>query len=228
MSIDISRDLIDELEKFSTPSVLNGLKRLGLPTEKLETMDRQIIGCMAPNLGVRVGFAATRKIATRRSGPAGGGIKAGPDQGLLTVPAPRFLVVENVGDWRGPVACWGELTAHINVALECEAGVTNGPVRDVPEMEALGFQTFANGIGPGGGHVDLLSIGEPVTVAGVLVNPGDLMHGDSHGVVKIPKEMAADLPDAIRAAEAREQRLFAICKKPDFSLEELVAALQQP
>ncbi len=228
MSVEISRVLIDELHTFSTPSVLNGLKRLGLPTEKLETMDRQIIGCMAPGLGVRVGFAATRRIATRRSGPAGGSIKAGPDQGLLAVPAPRFLVVENVGDWRGPVSCWGELTAHINVALECRAGVTNGPVRDVPEMEALGFQTFANGIGPGGGHVDLLSIGEPVTVAGVLVHPGDLMHGDSHGVVKIPKDMAADLPDAIRAAEAREQRLFAICKKPDFSLEELVAAMQQP
>ena len=226
--MQISRDLIEQLHQFSTPSVLNGLKRLGVATDNLETMDRQIIGCMAPDLGVRVGFAATRKLATRRSGPAGGGIKAGPDQGLLSVPAPRFLVVENVGDWRGPVCCWGELTAHINVALDCRAGVTNGPVRDAPEMQALGFQTFANGIGPGGGHVDLLSVGEPVTVAGVTVKSGDLMHGDAHGVVKIPKELAADLPEAIRAAEAREQKLFAICRKPDFDMDELVAAMQQP
>lgn len=226
--MQVSRELIEELQQFSTPSVLNGLKRLGVPTEKLETMDRQVIGCMAPGLGVRVGFAVTRKIATRRSGPAGGSIPAGPDQGLLTVPAPRFLVVENVGDWRGPVCCWGEMTAHINVALECSAGVTNGPVRDVPEMERVGFQTFANGVGPGGGHVDLLSIGEPVTVAGVTVHPGDLLHGDAHGVVKIPLELAAQLPDAIRAVEAREQRLFAVCRDPAFTLEKLVEAMKQP
>ena len=226
--MQISRELIEELHTFSTPSVLNGLKRLGVPTEKLETMDRQIVGCMAPKLGVRVGFAVTRKIATRRSGgPPSENIQTGPDQGLLTVPAPRFLVVENIGDWKGPVCCWGELTAHINVALDCRAGVTNGPVRDVPEMEALGFQTFANGIGLGGGAPDLISIGEPVTMGGVIVNPGDLLHGDMHGIVKIPKELAADLPQAIGAVAAREHKLFEICRKPNFDLDELVAAMRQ-
>jgi regulator of RNase E activity RraA len=224
--MDLSRTLIAELESFSTPSILNGLKRLGLPVEQLETMDRMAVGSQVPGLGARCGLAVTRLIATRRSGPAGGSLSAGPDQGLLAVPGPRFLVVQNVGDWRGPVSCWGELTAHINVALDCRAGVTNGPVRDVPEMEAIGFATWSSGIGPGGGHVDLLAINQPVAVAGVVVNPGDLMHGDAHGVVKIPKAMAADLPDAIRAAEAREAKLFAVCKDPDFTLDKLVAAMK--
>jgi regulator of RNase E activity RraA len=226
--MDIARSLIEELETFSTPSILNGLKRLGLPVEKLETMDRMAIGCQAPGLGARCGLAVTRKIATRRSGPAGGSLQAGPDQGLNAVAGPRFLVVQNVGDWRGPVSCWGELTAHINVALDCRAGVTNGPVRDVPEMEQIGFQTWSSGIGPGGGHVDLLAVNEPVTVGGVIVNSGDLMHGDAHGIVKIPKELAKDLPDSIRAAEAREQKLFAVCRDPDFTLEKLVEAMKQP
>ena len=100
-------------------------------------------------------------------------------------------------------------------------------MRDVPEMERIGFQTFASGIGPGGGHVDLLEINEAVSVAGVIVNPGDLMHGDAHGVVRVPKDMAADLPDAIRAAEAREQRLFEVCRDPSFTLEKLVEAMKQ-
>ena len=61
----------------------------------------------------------------------------------------------------------------------------------------------------------------------MVVNPGDLMHGDTHGVVKIPKDLANELPDAIRAAEAREQKLFAVCRDPDFTLEKLVEAMKQ-
>jgi regulator of RNase E activity RraA len=135
-------------------------------------------------------------------------------------------VAENIGDWRGPVCIWGELAANINLALKCVAGITNGPVRDIPEMEGLGFQTFANGAGPGGGYVDTLEVGVPVTVGGVTINPGDLLHGDQHGVVKIPLELAPKLPEAIRAHEAFERRVFEVCQSPDFSLEALGAVMK--
>ena len=46
--------LIEELSRYSTPSVLNGLKRLGLHPDRFQTMDRLAIQCMAPALGVRV------------------------------------------------------------------------------------------------------------------------------------------------------------------------------
>jgi regulator of RNase E activity RraA len=219
--------LLDELKSFSTPSILNGLKRLGFPPERMETMDRQAIHCMSPSLGARVGFAATRKVATRRSGGPSQGGPGGLDGGLLTVPAPRILVAENVGDWRGPVCIWGEMAANINMALGCVAGITNGPVRDLPEMEALGFQTFAGGVGPGGGYVDTLEIGVPVVVGGVTVNPGDLIHADVHGAVKVPVELAPKLPEAIRAHEAYEKRIFAVCQSPDFSLEKLAEAMKR-
>jgi len=217
----IDAALLDELKSFSTPSILNGLKRLGRSPEQLETMDRLAVQCMSPALGVRVGFAATRKVATRRSGgdpkPAPGGL----DGGLMSVPAPRILVVENIGDWRGPVCIWGDLAANMNLAMGCVAGITNGPVRDIPEMEALGFQTFAGGAGPGGGYVDMLEVGGPVVVGGVTVHPGDLIHGDQHGVVKVPLDLAPQLPAAIRAHEDFERRVIEVCQSPNFSLEAL-------
>jgi regulator of RNase E activity RraA len=222
----IDAALLDELKTFSTPSILNGLKRLGCAPEQLETMDRLAIGCMSPRLGVRVGFAATRKVATRRTGGPSQSGPGGLDGGLLSVPGPRILVAENIGDWRGPVCIWGDLSANINLALGCAAGITNGPVRDIPEMEALGFQTFAGGAGPGGGYVDTLEIGIPVTVGGMTVKPGDLLHSDQHGVAKIPLELAAGLPDAIRAHETFEARVIAVCQSPDFSLEALSAAMK--
>jgi regulator of RNase E activity RraA len=140
------------------------------------------------------------------------------------VPPPRFLAVENVGDWRGPVCIWGEVAASINLALGCVAGITNGPVRDLPEVEAAGFQTFGGGVGVGGGFVDTLEIGRPVQLGGVIVEQGDLLHGDLHGVVKVPLELVADLPDAIRAHEAIERRVIELCRSPDFSLDALDAA----
>jgi regulator of RNase E activity RraA len=222
----VDQALLETLKTFSTPTILNGLKRLGLAPEKIETMDRLAIHCMSPQLGVRVGFAATRKVATRRSG---GPSKAGPgglDGGLLAVASPRILVAENIGDWRGPVCIWGELAATMNQAMGCVAGVTNGPVRDIPEMEAIGFQTFAGGAGPGGGYVDTLEVGEPVTVGGVTILPGDLIHADQHGVVKVPQALAPQLPEAILAHEAHERRIFEICRSPNFSLEALGAVLR--
>lgn len=218
-------DLIAELAGFSTPSILNGLKRLGVAPENLETMDRFAVQCTSPQLGARVGFAVTRKVATRRSGGPAKPPMGGMEGGLLDVPSPRILVVENVGDWRGPVCIWGDLAANINIALGCAAGITNGPVRDVPEMEALGFQTFASGIGVGGGYVDTLEVGGPIVVGGVSINMADLIHADRHGVVKIPLELAPRLPDAIRQHEAFEQKVIALCHSKDFTVDALNALL---
>jgi regulator of RNase E activity RraA len=146
------------------------------------------------------------------------------DAHILSVAEPRILVAENVGDWTGPVCIWGEVAASLLTALGCTAGVTNGPVRDVDEMEAIGFQTFANGAGVGGGFVDVLEVGEPVEVGGVTVRSGDLLHGDRHGVVKVPLELVEALPDAIRAHEAVERRVIEVCRSPEFSLDSYAAA----
>ena len=222
----VDRALIDQLREFSTPTILNGLKRLGVPVSALQVMDRNIIDCMAPALGVSCGLAVTRTMATRRSGGPGRMIDVAPDQGLLAVPGPRFLVVQNIGEWQGPVCIWGDVTSHIHLALDCRAGVTNGPVRDLPEMQALGFQAFANGPGPGGGFVDLLAINAPVAVGGVTVAPGDLLHGDCHGIVKIPNDLAPLLPAAIAAHAEWEAEIFAVCKASPLDLAALASAMK--
>jgi len=224
--MDVDRSIVDELVQFSTPSVLNGLKRLGVHPSRLESLDRQAIRCTSPALGRRAGFAATRKVVTSTQGPATS--PSAPnrraDEHILTVPEPRILVAENVGDWMGPMCIWGEVTANLYVAMGCTGGVTNGPVRDIEEMEQVGFQTFAGGPGVGGGFVDVLEVGGPVEVGGVTIASGDLIHADRHGVVKVPLELASVLPDAIRAVEATERRVIDVCRSADFSLDAFTAA----
>ena len=223
------RSAVEELLTFSTPSILNGLKRLGVHPSDLESVDRTAAGCMSPFLGRRVGFAATRRVATRRHGGASGaparpGRAGHVDDHVLAVPQPRILVAENLGDWRGPVCIWGEVAASLYTAMGCTAGLTNGPVRDLDEMEAIGFQTFASGPGVGGGFVDVLDTGGPVQIGGVTIRSGDLLHGDRHGIVKVPLDLVEPLPEAIRAHEAVERRVIAVCRSADFSLEAYTAA----
>src|SRR5262249_10854129 len=134
---------------------------------------------------------------------------------IQSQPFPRFLVVEHVGDLDSPTCFWGEVHATLHRAVGCVAGLTNGPVRDLPEMEAAGFETFATGLALGGGAPMVqLAVGVPVTVGGLTVRPGDLLHGDRHGVVRIPPGLAAALPDAVRSVEAYERALIAACRAP--------------
>jgi hypothetical protein len=221
--------VLDQLRRVSTPSVLNGLKRLGVDPADLQTMDRHAVRSTSPELGVRVGFAATRTVSTRRAGPAADPARTrllgeAGDRQLRALPGPGILVAQNVGDWRGPVCIWGDVSAHINLAYGVTAGITNGPVRDIPEMAAAGFATWADGPGTGGGSVDLLAVGEPVVVGGVRVCDGDLLHADLHGVARIPLELANELPAAIRAHEEVERRVIAVTTSPGFSAEAVARA----
>jgi regulator of RNase E activity RraA len=218
----VDAGVIEELATFSTPAVLNGLKRLGVDPGALQSFDRQVVSCISPIITSVVGFAITRKVATRRTGPPTDAARTAEltrqsDADGASLPRPRILVVQNIGDWRGPVCIWGDVAANINLAHGVRAGITNGPVRDVAEMEAAGFVAFAGGVGVGGGHVDLLEVSRPVALAGVVVEMGDLIHGDRHGAVKIPVELAAQLPDAIRRHERVERRVIEVCRSADFS-----------
>lgn len=227
MSIDPA--LIEELGRFTTPAVLNGLKWLGLGPADLRTADRSAIRCLSPGLPPVIGFAVTEKIESRRDGDASGvGTSAGGRRGLYdhiaSQPAPRILVVENVGAPDGPTCFLGEVMANVYAAQDIKAAVTNGPVRDLPEMEALGFQTFAAGLDVGGGWFQAIEIGGAVSIGGLEIRPGDLLHGDMHGLLKIPLDLVPELPEAVRAVERYERRVIESCTKGKFDVETLLDA----
>jgi regulator of RNase E activity RraA len=89
------------------------------------------------------------------------------------------------------IAPWGGLlstAARVRGAAGC---VTDGFVRDVKAIQALGFPVFHGGIAPldSRGRGEIVAIDEPVTCAGVKVSPGDLIFGDADGVVVVPRAL---------------------------------------
>jgi len=135
------------------------------------------IRCLFPELGPVVGYAATATIRAL-------GRPEHADQTALylhvrEVPAPRVVVVQDLDEPPGCGSLWGEVNATIFGALGCAGCVTDGCVRDLKEARAMGFHFFARGPGVSHAYVRVESAGEPVTVGGLRVSPGDLIHATS-------------------------------------------------
>jgi 4-hydroxy-4-methyl-2-oxoglutarate aldolase len=216
----LERSVLDELVSFSAPSLSNGIETFDVRPRN-EGFADGTVRCMFPDLGARIGYAAT---ATMRGAAEGDWL---PPSALwehvLELPEPRFVVVQDLDDPPGVGCYWGEVNGSIFTALGCVAVVTNGAVRDLSEMQAIGIQAFAGSVAVSHAYNHLVGVGEPVTVGGLTVQPGDLLHGDQHGVLSIPFGIADALAAATRRVEAEERELIDFCRSPDFSAEGLAA-----
>jgi len=182
-----------------------------------------------PELAPMVGYAAT--VTIRGSAPpTAGGLY--PDRTdwwdyIASLPVPRVVVVQDTAARPGLCSLIGEVHMSILRALHCAGVVTNGAVRDIPAARSAGFHYFAGCVSVSHGYVHIVDFGNPVTVGGLTIRSGDLLHGDLHGVQSVPLDIAPLIPQAAAKIVAREQALIAVCRAPGFTLDKLRAFLLQ-
>jgi 4-hydroxy-4-methyl-2-oxoglutarate aldolase len=224
-----------------TDQQLQALRRLDACTvaNTIETFQQRLrnegfvnhtVRSLFPRLAPMVGYAATIRI--RGSSPPTAD-KPYPDRTdwwdyVLSVPAPRVLVVQDVATRPGLCSLVGEVHMNILRTLGCIGVVTNGSVRDIPAASAAGFHYFAGSVSVSHGYVHIVEFGHPVEIGGMTIGSGELLHGDLHGVQSVPLAIAAEIPAAAARIVAREQALIALCRSPDVTLEKLRAAVAQP
>jgi 4-hydroxy-4-methyl-2-oxoglutarate aldolase len=212
-------DLLAALARYDTPTLANAIETFDVQPRDSGFADGRI-RCMFPSLGPMVGYAATATIVARGVPPAGQSFDALYAH-VRTVPAPRIVVVRDLDEPPAHGALWGEVHATIFTALGCAGTVTDGSVRDLDQVREIGFQFFAAGPSVSHAYVRVQSVGEPVEVAGLLVAPGDLLHADQHGVLRIPAEIATQLPAAADRVIEREQELLRWVRSPEFDPDRL-------
>ena len=219
--------MIDALRKVTSPSVANAIETFNVRPRNQGNVSNEI-RALFPELGPMVGYAVTALI---RAEPA-------PLQNhrastfawwdyVLSIPAPRVIVVHDLDDPRGQGAQWGEVQANIHRALGCVGTLTDGSVRDLDEVRALGFQFAAAHVSVSHAYVHMVDFGLPVKVGGLWVKPGDLIHCDQHGAVTIPPEIAGRVPEAVRKVEADERQIIGLCQSAKFSVDDLKALYKQ-
>jgi regulator of RNase E activity RraA len=172
-----------------------------------------------------VGYAVTAKLVANN--PARGeheGLGHAMWKLILNTPAPRIVVIEDVDNPPCIGSMWGEVNGTIHKALGCAGVVTNGGVRDLDEVRAMGFHFFAAHVIPSHAYEHLIEIGKPVTIGGLTVKTGDLLHGDQHGVIVIPHEIAHQVADAAREVERNERGIINFFRSPDFNPNQFIDA----
>jgi len=140
---------------------------------------------------------------------------------ILTIPAPRVVVIEDVDTPPGLGAFVGEVHANILLALGCIGIVTNGAVRDLADIRPTEFQMFAGNVSVSHAYSHVFDFGGTVEVGGLTVRPGDLVHGDCHGVQTVPLEIADKVPAAAREIRQRRQNLVGLRRSAGFTLDKL-------
>ena len=146
-------------------------------------------------------------------------IESGPKPTVAVI-ADRDVAEPGVG------AFWGEVQTNVHKAMGCDGVITDGSVRDIG-MIAPGFFVLSGSIMPSHVHADIVGFDIPVTVMGLTINPGDLIHADRHGAVVIPHEAVEKIPAAVDLLARRERVIIEASKQPGFSIERLRQAFKE-
>lgn len=222
--------VLDALRRLDTPSVCNALELLG-EHHRTRGFTCEPLFCAFPELPPMVGFARTATIRTTEPSLPEAAARQERRLGYFAYvaegAAPRIVVIEDRGGARaGFGAFWGEVNSALHAALGCLGVVTNGSVRDLHAI-APGFQLLAGRVAPSHGWADIVDWGGEVTVAGMTVRDGDLIHADRHGAVVVPQDKAADVPGAAARVARREAVLLAAARTRGLTVKSLRQAFAE-
>ena len=219
--------MIDALRKISSPSIANAIETFNVRPRNQGFMSSEI-RCLFPELGPLVGHVVTAVIRAEPQPLEGHRSSTfGWWDYVLSIPAPRVIVVHDLDEPRGQGAQWGEVQANIHKALGAVGTITDGSVRDLDEVRALGFQFAAAHVSVSHAYVHMVDFGLPVKLGGLWVKPGDLIHCDQHGAVTIPPDLVPKVADAVRRVEADERKIIEVCQSREFSADKLKELYKQ-
>jgi len=213
MSDATTQAMLAELRQFDTPSITNVVATypgaatcLGLYNPWTENWyTDQTVRCMYPQLGPLIGYAVTCVYSL-----------PDPNFNRLTfmdvldaldaMPKPTILVLQQKfpPHLAGKVGLAGGNMVSAMKAIGCVGLISNGPSRDIDEVRPMQFQYMLSGITPGHGAQAVQAVNVPVSVAGMDIAPGELIHMDENGACKFPADKLAAVLDNVRKLRDEE------------------------
>ena len=208
------REMLEELKNFDTPSITNIVATypqnplcLGLYNPWSENWyTDQSIRCMYPEMGRIVGYAITCVFGL-----------PDPNYSRLSFmdvidamdasPKPTILVFQQKfpPEIAGKVGLAGGNMTSAMKAVGCVGAISNGPSRDIDEIRPMSFQYMLSGVTAGHGAMAVHAVNTPVTVAGMDVAPGELIHMDENGACKFPADKLEAVLTNVRELQKEEE-----------------------
>ena len=214
---------LNDLRRFSTPEICNAIEQF-----RVRMRNEGYVGNAIPRRtsgSPIIGYAFP--VRMRTASPPVRGVRYMDSTAwwnmLTAAPKPSVIVIEDMDEKPGTGSVAGEIHGAIFMALGAKGLITNGAVRDCDALAGMGLHVYASSVTPSHGYAHVVDVGESVTIAGLSIAPGDLIHGDAHGFVKIPHEVAAELPRAAEQLIQRERAIIELCARDPVPLDELQA-----
>ena len=175
----LDTETLELLSKLDTCAIANSIEATGVRLRNEGYMD-STIHSLFPDLPPLLGYALPLRVRT--NGPPIEELayvdRVDWWEQFLAIPQPRLLVVDDEHGNAASGSILGEVHTNVYRALGCAGVVTNGAVRDVPALRKLGFPVFANHVSVSHAYAHVVAVGEPVTVGGLQIRTGDLLHGE--------------------------------------------------
>ncbi len=216
--------LLADLAKYDTPTVCNVVELYDIRPRSDGYMDGSITACF-PEMPPMVGYALTSTFRSYAP-PRGGDVYAGLQEQVEAfgeLPGPPVVVFQDLDDLCA-AATFGEVMCTTYQAFGAAGLITSGTGRDLDQVRDIGFPAFTNGTICAHGYCHMLSVNVPVTVGGICIYPGDLLHGDCNGVTTIPNEVASEIPQACQELMEAEAIVLNYLKQPDPTVAGMVEA----
>ncbi len=210
----INPSVLRTFAEFDSPTVANVIELFDV-ISRVAGYTNGEIRAVYPELPPAIGYAVT---ATFRAGyPSDSGrVYTGMPKLIeiaQSIPAPRIMVFQDLDD---PVraATYGEVMATTFKAFDFAGLVTSGAARDIEQVRSLRFPCWASSTIVSHGHCRIEEMMVPVTVGGLRVHPGTLIHADANGVVSIPREIALSVAELCGPFVEAEQIVLDYLRQP--------------
>jgi regulator of RNase E activity RraA len=229
MTETLQQSQFDFLRSIDTPTVCN-LLEIVAPERRGHGYTVRHLHCPFPDLPPMVGYAKTVTIRAKDAVPLGQATYMAKRLDYLdyvaSEPRPSVVVIEDLdGEYAGWGAFWGEVQSNVHKALGCLGTITNGSIRDIPQIPP-GFQMLAGSISPSHAYVHVVDYGTNVNVHGMTVTSGDLIHADRYGAVVVPPETIDAMMPALDTLTKREARIIEAARAPGATVEQIKAAMK--
>ena len=210
----LTPETLKKLTKFDTPTICNVIELFDVIPRNRGYMDARV-KCNFPEFPPVIGYACTaafRSDAPPKGGDAYGSIQKQLEQ-FEQLPGPAMVVFQDLDD-PPAAAVFGEVMCSTYQAFGSAGLITNGAGRDLEQVRALKYSVFTGSTICSHGYCHMLHLGLPVRVGGLMVNQGDLLHGDANGVTSIPLDIAAEVADVAEEFIAAEDIVMKYVKAP--------------
>ena len=222
MKNDARDKIIESLRGIDSPTVSNAIEKFKVRNQTEGYSSAELI-CRFPHLPPMVGYAVTCVVDTTSPEPAGPNRLTDLYDAVAAAPKPAVVVMQNSGPSRIRSCMVGDMVCTSLSKLGVAGLVTDGGVRDLTGIRnrAPGFQVFSAGVVVSHGLPIYLSVNDPVSICGLAIQPGDLLHGDESGLVSVPLSVLDSILEQAKAVLKKESEFIDFLNRGPFSLEDL-------